>query len=172
MALKNLYIANVIGSWMKAPKIWKISVLGDSEVGKTSLVNRFVYDTFKDDTESTVESKAYKRKVDGITLMVWDVSIYEEHVDKILRGSKAILVVGDITRKNTLNTMHEIARFLDGYNGIMIFIGNKSDLKYQAEFWKDELKKLADEYSSPFYFTSAKTGENVENVFREITGGS
>ncbi len=153
---------------MKAPKIWKIPVLGDVNVGKTSLVTRFAYNTFSEEKENSVESKAYKRKLEDILLMVWDVSVYEEHVDKILNGSKAVVIMGDITRGETLTTMYELAKFLEGHKAMLLFVGNKSDMKYQAEFWKDELAELAMEYDSPYFFTSAKTGEHVEDVFKYV----
>ena len=153
---------------MKPPKIWKICVIGDKDVGKTSLVRRFVFNTFSDEKEETLESKAFKRKMGDVTLMIWDVSVYEEHIEKILNGARAILILGDITRGETYDTMREISRFLDGHPGMKIFVGNKNDMKYQAEFWTDELSKLSSEYYSPYFFASAKTGENVENIFKYI----
>ncbi len=153
---------------MRSPKIWKICVIGDVDVGKTSLVKRFVFNTFSEEKEEAVESRAFKKKMGDITLMIWDVSVYEQHVDRLLNGAKAVVIVGDITRGSTYNTMREIARYLDGHRAMKIFVGNKKDMKYRAEFWKDELGELADEYSSSFFFTSAKTGENVDELFSHI----
>jgi small GTP-binding protein len=157
---------------MKTPKIWKVCVIGDADVGKTSLVKRFIYNTFNDEKEETLESKAFKKKMGDVIFMVWDVSIYEQHIDKILNGAKAVIILGDITRGDTYDTMREIARFLNGHRGMKIFVGNKKDLKYQAEFWKEELGALAESYDSPYFFASAKTGENVEEIFRYIAANA
>lgn len=157
---------------MKVPKIWKVCVIGDADVGKTSLVKRFVFNTFSDEKEETVESRAFKKKVGDVLFMVWDVSIYEEHIDRVLNGAKAVIILGDITRGNTFDTMHEIARFLDGHRALKIFVGNKKDLKYQAEFWKDELNELASTYDSSYFFASAKTGENVNEIFNYIAANA
>ncbi len=153
---------------MLTPKIWKVCVIGDKSVGKTSLVRRFVFDTFGDDDGGTVESRAFKKRVGDVLLMIWDVSVYEEHVDRILAGAKAVIIMGDITREETYETMEELAKFLNGNKTKKIFVGNKNDLKYMAQFWKKELEKLSMKFKVPYTFTSAKTGENVEEVFRMI----
>ncbi len=155
---------------MLTPKIWKVCVIGDKSVGKTSLIKRFVFDTFGEDNEETLESRAFKKKFGNILLMIWDVSVYEEHIDRILAGSKAIIIMGDITREETYETMEELTKFLNGNKTKKIFVGNKSDLKYMAEFWKKELERLSKKYRSPYMISSAKTGENVEEVFRMIIG--
>ncbi len=157
---------------MKAPKIWKVCVIGDKGVGKTSLVKRFVFNTFSESQEETAESKAYRRKVGDTTLMIWDISVYEEHVPRILSGAKAIIIVGDVTRRETYDTMGQIGEFLDGHRAMKIFVGNKEDLKYRAEFWKDELLSMAEAFDSQYIFTSAKTGENVEALFDMIVSGA
>ena len=153
---------------MTAPKIWKVSVIGDQGVGKTSLVKRFVFNTFNGENSTSEESRVYKKKVDGILLMIWDVSIYEEHVDRILGGSKAVIIVGDITRYRTYKAMGDMAQYLNGCSVPRVFVGNKNDLKYRAEFWRDELQALSKKYNSTYFFTSAKTGEGVRNLFHFI----
>ncbi len=154
---------------MTAPKIWKVSIVGDQGVGKTSIVKRFVFDTFNGESVPTEETKVYKRKMDGILLMIWDVSVYDNHVDRILSGSKAVIIVGDITRYGTYETMADIARYLNGSKNSKIFVGNKNDLKYRAEFWKDELKTLSERHNSTYFFTSAKTGEGINEIFQFLT---
>ncbi len=152
---------------MKAPKIWKLCVIGDKAVGKTSLIRRFVYDTFEPEVEETLESRAYKKKFEDVTFLIWDVSVYEQNIKPILSGAKAVIIVGDLTRKGTLETMVQISQFLNGHKGEKIFVANKSDLKYMAQFWKDELEELSDGIA-PYFLTSAKTGENVVDVFKYI----
>ncbi len=153
---------------MKAPKIWKICVIGDKGVGKTSLIKRFVFNTFSEETEETIDSKVYRKKMDDATLMIWDVSVYEQHVERVLSGAKAIMVVGDITRASTYDIMGQIGEFLDGHRATKIFVGNKNDMKYRAEFWKDDMQRMAEAFDSDYLFTSAKTGENVEELFSRV----
>ncbi len=157
---------------MKVPKIWKVCVIGDVDVGKTSLVKRFVFNTFSEEKEETVESKAFKKKVGDVLFMVWDVSVYEQHIDKVLNGAKAVIILGDITRGETLDTMQEIARFLNGHRALKVFVGNKTDRKYEAQFWKEELGDLASRYDAPYFFASAKTGENVNDIFNYIAANA
>ena len=154
---------------MTVPKIWKVSIIGDQGVGKTSIVKRFVFNTFNGDGSTNEESRVYKKKIDGILLMIWDVSVYEEHVDRILGGSKAVIIVGDITRYRTYEVMDDMAQYLNNTKISKIFAGNKNDLKYRAEFWKDELQELSKKYDTSYFLTSAKTGEGVENLFQFLT---
>ncbi len=156
---------------MKAPKIWKVCVIGDKSVGKTSLIRRFVYDSFENDVEETRQSRTCRRRIEDVTLLIWDVSVYEQNIRPILSGAKAVIIVGDLTRRETFETMGQIAEFLDGHKAHKIFVANKNDLKYRAEFWKDELEELSGIFGYPYFLTSAKTGENVENVFRGIVEG-
>ncbi len=108
---------------MKTPKIWKICVIGDRYVGKTALIKRYVFNTFAEETKETIESKAFRKKAGDTLLMIWDVSVYEKHVERILSGAKAILILGDITRGETYKTMRQIANFIDEPNevGILSF---------------------------------------------------
>ncbi len=156
---------------MKAPKIWKICVIGDSSVGKTSLVRRFVFDSFEPDVESTLESRAYRKKVDGATLLIWDISVYEKNIKPVLASAKGIIIMGDLTRRETLETMGQIAEFLDGHKANKVFVANKSDLKYMAQFWKDELEDISGAFGIPYTISSAKTGEGVEKVFQMVLEG-
>ena len=153
---------------MKTPKIWKICVIGDRYVGKTALIKRYVFNTFAEETKETIESKAFRKKAGDTLLMIWDISVYEKHVERILSGAKAILILGDITRGETYKTMKQIANFIDEPRAHKIFVGNKNDMKYTAEFWKEDMQTISDEFESPYYFTSAKTGENVDIMFKNI----
>ncbi len=156
---------------MRAPKIWKICVIGDSAVGKTSFIRRFVYDSFEPEVERTMESKAYRKKLDGATLLIWDISVYEKNIKAVLSSAKGIIIMGDLTRKATLDTMAEIANFLDGHRAEKIFIANKSDLKYMAQFWKDEMEEISSAFGIPYSFSSAKTGEGVNDAFSKLIEG-
>ncbi len=156
----------------------KISMLGDLAVGKTSLVHRYVFNVFGDEYLSTIGTKVAKKKLTydnrNIILMIWDIAgeTTFNHIRKAyFRGAEAGLVVADITRKETLDDLTDwISSFKDITNNspILILI-NKGDLKDDYAFTLEDANELADKFGTKALMTSAKTGENVENAFQNIT---
>jgi small GTP-binding protein len=161
----------------------KICMLGDPAVGKTSLIARFVYSIFDDKYLETIGAKVTKRVMAlthvptgqnyRLKLMLWDIAGRRtlEHVrSSYHREAEGGLLVCDVTRKSTLDNME---KWLDSFFSVtgqvpVVFIANKVDLKGDAEFGEAEIAALARKYRSPFILTSAKTGENVEEAFREL----
>ena len=161
-----------------------IILLGDGAVGKTSLVKRFVTDDFSDKYLTTIGTKATKKEVffgsgDDLTkivLIVWDVlgqKGYKYTQALSFGGIEGALMVSDVTRKDSLTSLEEYwVPSLKSVTGPlpMVFLGNKSDLKEEAEFGETELKKFAANYE-PFtlqkqhIMTSAKIGTGVNLAF-------
>jgi len=158
----------------------KICLLGDGAVGKTSLIRKFVYDEFDDKYLMTFGAKTTKKLMslsspaDGtpvqLTLMISDImgqkDVSNVH-DAYMFGTKGAIIVCDITRKETLES---IKNWMDKVNKIsgevpMVFVANKYDLRDQAQFDIDELKEITEAIDCPAYVSSAKTGENVELAF-------
>ncbi len=156
----------------------KINMLGDLSVGKTSLVNRYVFNVFGDEYISTIGTKVVKKQLTHekmrVTLMIWDVAgeTTFNHIRKAyFRGAEAGLVVADITRKKTLDSLPDwISSFSEITNNspVLILI-NKSDLTDNHTFSMGDANELAARYGTKALFTSAKTGENVEDAFHMIT---
>ena len=160
----------------------KISLVGETAVGKTSLVKRFVLDTFDDRYVATVGTKVTKKTVPVVwrgaparmDLMVWDI-MGEKGFRALLKeayfeGCQGVLAVCDVTRKDTLydlNNWIQLTKKQVG-NVPMVFLGNKADLRDRAEVTPEELARLGGIHSSPFYMTSAKTGDGVEDAFRAV----
>src|SRR2546425_3107579 len=160
----------------------KITLVGETAVGKTSLVKRFVLDTFDDRYVATVGTKVTKKTVPIVwrgaaarmDLMVWDI-MGEKGFRALLKeayfeGCQGVLAVCDLTRKDTLyglNNWIQLTKKQVG-NVPMVFLGNKSDLRDRADVPPEELARLGGIHSSPFYMTSAKTGENVEDSFQAL----
>lgn len=163
--------------------IKKVCLAGDSMVGKTSLIRRFVLDMFDDKYLTTLGAKVSKKEVVAkddkgddvnMTMMIWDImglvgfraELHRAH----FKGAKGALIVCDITRRDTLDTLGAWADSLTEEVGKipMIFLANKWDLKEKAEFTEEELKQLAEKYKSHYLFTSARSGENVINTFNLI----
>jgi small GTP-binding protein len=164
----------------------KVCLLGDFAVGKTSLVRRFVYDRFDDKYLSTIGVKVSRKAIavprgDGIvelTMMLWDLAGSEEF-DRLrasyLRGSAGAVVICDLTRPETLDSLR---RYIDDLQTVspgahVILAANKRDL---VELPSEGLRTLDPEQveteaanlGAPCYLTSAKTGEEIEELFRHL----
>ncbi|UCH89728.1 MAG: GTP-binding protein, partial [Thermoplasmata archaeon] len=171
----------------------KIVLLGDSAVGKTSLIRRYVFDQFEDTYIATIGSKVTKkelkipqsRKSANLKLMIWDLIGREGYQGLHARtfvGVDGAILVADITRRETLLSLERYwVPFLIKVVGDvpMVFTCNKSDLKDDFEFDYDEIEEIASKYNKGFneiipeglelcFTTSAKFGSNVESAFQSL----
>ncbi len=161
---------------------FKMCFLGDSGVGKTSLIRRYIYEMYEDSYLMTMGTKVSKKNIIiekpeydkkfNITLMIWDI-MGDIHFRGVLHhsyfyGAKGAFIVYDITRPETLENITDwvesLHREIDGKIPI-IFMANKVDLNDGREIEKAIPKKLAETYNARWLLTSAKTGANVENAF-------
>ncbi len=159
----------------------KVCLLGDYAVGKTSLVRRFVYNLFDDKYLSTIGVKVSRKVIvlprNGdlveLTLILWDLAGSEEY-DVIrasyLRGAAGAIIVCDLTRPASLDSVPCYAAELQRINpgARLIIAGNKEDLREQRQVADEEIAGRAAALHAPYYLTSAKTGANVEAVFRHL----
>jgi len=160
----------------------KVLLLGDGAVGKTSLIRKFVTDKFDDKYITTIGTKITKKDLrfqtdDGemiLTLMIWDIlgqKGYKSIQSSSYRGAEGAMIVCDLTRKETLDSMTEywIPELQKVAADIpMVFVGNKCDLIDERQISKDELEGTAQKYGSESLPSSAKTGENVELIFSAL----
>lgn len=159
----------------------KICLLGDFAVGKTSLVRRFVYDRFEDKYISTIGVRVSRKilAVPGpaapveVSLLIWDLAGSEEF-DRVragyVRGASGAILVCDMTRRQTLDNLSQYVADLRSITPDvhMAVVGNKVDLADSQALTADELTAFADEIQSPAYLTSAKTGDQVDGMFRHL----
>jgi small GTP-binding protein len=149
----------------------KIILAGDVGVGKTSLIRRYVHSIFSEEYRATLGFKVDKKnvEVDGriVSLLIWDVAGETNMIDIFYahyKSSDGIIYVFDITRppssEKILGDIRVLNKFLK--NVPMIVVANKIDLVQDAEKAKSEIGIEVD------YFTSAKTGEAVEEIFTRI----
>ncbi|MEE9150580.1 MAG: Rab family GTPase [Thermoplasmata archaeon] len=157
----------------------KIILLGDGAVGKTSLIKRFVVDKFADEYIATIGSKITAKKllisIDkeaiSLRLQIWDIlgqKGYSRLHYSTFRGTDGVFLVTDITRKDTLNSIgtYWIPKVQNIVGTVpYVILANKFDLMEKAEFKEKELSEFASRYNVPFYYTSAKNGENVKRAF-------
>lgn len=159
----------------------KVCLLGDFAVGKTSLVRRFVYERFDDRYLSTIGVKVSRktmvvtgqdRPVD-LSLILWDLAGSEEFDllrASYLRGAAGAVLVCDLTRPDTLR---QLSTYLDDLRRIspgakVILAANKLDLADSLRLSAAEVTEYAAGLSIPCYLTSARTGDQVETLFRQL----
>lgn len=160
----------------------KICLLGDSAVGKTSLIRRFVVNKFDDKYLTTVGTKVSKKNINlihdsnlniALTLLIWDVLGQKEFRrlhSVFYQGAKGALIVCDVTRLETLESLPGWVESIHKTNGPipLVFLANKIDLKEHYAFPITEFEAVSAKFDAPFFLTSAKTGENVEVAFNRI----
>jgi Ras-related protein Rab-5C len=160
---------------------FKLVLLGESAVGKSSLVLRFVKDQFDDYRESTIGAAFLTQTVsldDGASVKfeIWDTAGQERYkslAPMYYRNANCAVVVYDITQSSSLEKartwIRELQRQADR-SIVIALCGNKSDLAEggRRQVSQEEAKKYAEEEGLMWSETSAKTGEGVQEIFTEI----
>lgn len=168
-----------------APISKKICLIGDFAVGKTSLIRRFVERQFEDKYLSTVGVKISRKSVEidpvqqtetlKLQLLIWDIegsTKFKGIAPSYLQGAKAAIVVADASRKETIDhLLNHIDQFLSvNPKGLLAVALNKADL-VDTETLKRLLSII--QYGDRTevlgtYSTSAKTGQNVDEIFQKL----
>jgi small GTP-binding protein len=157
---------------------FKVVLLGESAVGKSSLVLRFVKREFHEFQESTIGAAFLTQTVtiDDTTVKfeIWDTAGQERYhslAPMYYRGAQAALIVYDITSKDSFlkaqNWVRELQRQANS-TIVIALVGNKLDLANKRSVEHNEAKLFADENNLLFMETSAKTAVNVVEVFTAI----
>lgn len=155
----------------------KVCVLGDFSVGKTSLVRKFAESRFDDRYLSTIGVRVSRKVIqlpeEIVTMLVWDTAGSEPFNDVVrayYRGASGALLVCDLTRPNTVQSLSSYAQQFHSVNpGVpLIILGNKVDLVGTRVVSDDQIARAADQLNAPWYLTSAKTGEAVEESFQAL----
>lgn len=151
----------------------KVILAGSFGVGKTSLFNQFIFNKFDDKYLTTIGVKVNKKVVDvggrELSILLWDIA-GEVSQDKVpvtyFLGASGVIYVFDLSRPTTFKNINEDVEYLKSIlnGGIIKIVGNKKDLVSDEEL--EEIKKELT--LSCDIVTSAKTGENVEDLFHEM----
>ncbi|MDY6784427.1 MAG: Rab family GTPase [Cyanobacteriota bacterium] len=161
----------------------KMCMIGDFGVGKTSLIRRFVDRQFSDRYLSTVGVKISRKAVEvssaegqlkTVQLLIWDLeghTKFKAIAPSYLQGSKGALIVGDVSRPETIERLGEHIQLFLSVNpkGIIILALNKIDLVDDRQL--AQLRELIQgdrDRVMELYNTSAKTGENVDEIFYSL----
>jgi Ras-related protein Rab-1A len=154
----------------------KIIVMGDPSVGKTSLIHRFVDDSFSENYIATIGVDISKKGVSlgpnsKITFILWDISGQIKNMAsyraRFYGGANFALLVCDISNRNSFlhldDWIADLKKAIDKSIPMIILV-NKSDLTDQA-ITPEMIQQKADQLHCPFLLTSAKTGTNVYDAF-------
>ncbi|MHA2035470.1 MAG: ADP-ribosylation factor-like protein [Promethearchaeota archaeon] len=158
----------------------KLILTGDYEVGKTSLIVRFVKNLFKEDYHSTVGVEISKKTIElakdtKINFAIWDIGGQITQMTPFRKrfygGANAAFIVLDRTRPESLKSIqkwnNEISKYVSREMNIII-VANKSDLEEKISISEEEIKRIANKLGFHYILTSAKTGENVNELFSYI----
>jgi len=156
----------------------KIVLLGDQSVGKTSLITRFMYDTFDNTYQATIGidflSKTMYLDDRTVRLQLWDTAGQERFrslIPSYIRDSSVAIVVYDITnRASFMSTSKWIddVRSERGTDVIIVLVGNKADLSDKRQVTLEEATQKSTQLNIMFMETSAKAGHNVKTLFKKI----
>ena len=166
----------------KSPKIpeYKILTLGDSSVGKSSLILRFIDNKFQFDYLATMGID-YKHKIielkngKKVNLRIFDTAGQERFKSislNFIKNANGILLLYDITNESTFNSVNKwIESIKEAANEkiSIILVGNKSDLEEEREVKTKQGEDKAKFYEIPFFETSCKDGSNINEAFEALT---
>jgi small GTP-binding protein len=159
----------------------KVCLVGEHAVGKTSLIKRYVLNEYDDRYIVTLGAKVSKKEMllqpkSGeavqMDMTIWDImgskGFRELLREAYFHGAQGILAVADITRYDTLEDLDSWVESVFRTVGEIpvVFTVNKMDLKDQAAFSEEQVKQATEAFDAPYFYASAKTGENVDSVFR------
>ncbi|MFQ6012640.1 MAG: Rab family GTPase [Thermoplasmata archaeon] len=163
----------------------KICLVGEPAVGKTSLIRRFVHGDFDDDYTVTLGTRVTKKVVrlpasdggepEGVVLVIWDImgqqGIRDLLQEAFFRGAQGILMVCDVTQPDTLPRLEGWRQSVEGVAGPLPahLLASKVDLADQASLSEAALEAACRQWRCSWQFSSAKTGQGVEEAFEGLT---
>ncbi len=175
---EQIKIEEVTSNDVKEDYKLKVVVVGDSGVGKTNLIKRFVSNAFSQNSKATVGveflSKSYKINDKVFKIEMWDTAGQERYKSitaAYYKGAKGALIVYDTTQKTSFENidkwMVEIKDKASKDMKLMI-VGNKTDLKDERQVTIEEASEKAKELEAPIMETSALDGSNVKEAFYDL----
>lgn len=160
--------------------VYKLSLIGDGGVGKTSMAHRYVHGIFEANYKATIGTYISKKECEfkelgtSIRFMIWDLagqSQFERLWPDYLTDSRAGIIVFDITNRESFEHVKKWYGIITRValpHIVLILVGNKVDLNTSRDVSAEEGIELAKELGIYYMETSAKTNENVDDVFEWI----
>jgi Ras-related protein Rab-1A len=160
--------------------VFKVIVVGDNNVGKTSIISKFAQTQFKETCipaiGATICEKVLYVNETPVKFLIYDITGQEQFYNMreyFYHGSHGVLLVFDITNSTSFNDIRIWYQNIKKYLGdrdliIGTIIGNKNDMMEKRKVKKKIAINLSNEISFNYFETSALTGENIEDIFKEI----
>ena len=159
---------------------YKVVLVGETGVGKTNLITRYIYNTFDQNQVSTVSATYAKKTIkrnDGneIILQIWDTAGQESYrglTQLFYRNAAGIIIVYDITRKNTFEEIKNYwlkqVKENASKEAKIVIVGNKNDLFTKGEVDEEECRAFAEKIGAMFQLTSALNSNGVDKLFEDL----
>lgn len=158
--------------------VFKINLIGDSEVGKTNLLSQFTRGEFSASSRTTLgvefATKSVEVKDKTVKAQIWDTAGQEQFraiTNAFYRDAVGALLVYDISNRTSFEHLERWLGELKDHadpNIVVMLVGNKSDLEDRRKVGQDEALALAEKHSMACIETSAKDGSNVETAFKRL----
>lgn len=160
--------------------IFKVILIGDSNCGKTSMINRYVNNEFSNNYICTIGVDFMMKNLvinsEVIKIQIWDTAGMEKFkqiTTSYYRGAQGALICFDLTSRNSFLSL---SKWVDDFNRFsnsifkksITIIGLKSDLIQEREVSKNEIMDYVNINNYKYYECSSKTGENIKECFYEV----
>ena len=158
--------------------LFKIVIIGDTYVGKTNILSRYISNEFDPNSNSTIgvelTTKTYNFDNNDVKVQIWDTAGQEKYrsiTSSYYKGAQGCLLVYDITKKKSFDNIDKWYSELKSNSDEKIYtmlLGNKSDLEENREVSIEEAEKKAKNFNIAFMETSAYNGNNINKAFSEL----
>ena len=158
--------------------IFKVVLIGDTSVGKTNILSKYLSNEFDPDSKATVGvefgTRDFKIENNTVKVQIWDTAGQERYrsiTNAYYKGAKGSLLVYDITNPKTFENVDKWLSDLktNAEEKIsVVLVGNKTDLESERKITVEQGKEKAELFKLAFIETSALNGNNIEKAFNEL----
>lgn len=162
--------------------ILKVLLVGDSGVGKTNIVTKYIKNEFNENSKATVGVEFCFKKLTlddkKVNVQIWDTAGQEKFrsiTASFYKGAKGAFIVFDITNKDTFENIDKWVSNVTSQadkGAAIVLIGNKTDLEDEREVTVEEAQEKAKAFNMAYMETSAKSGHNLNEAFELLIRGT